>query len=89
MAKNILRLDASMRKTGSYSRGLADKLIAQLEKEQLPRENYEWYLDLRRYGSVTHSGFGLGLERLVCWICGVKHVREAIPFPRLMERLTP
>jgi asparaginyl-tRNA synthetase len=49
----------------------------------------EWYLDLRRYGSVPHSGFGLGLERVVGWLCGLKHVREAIPFPRLLDRLYP
>ena len=55
----------------------------------LPREAFEWYLDLRRYGSVPHSGFGLGLERTVAWICGIKHIREAIPFPRLMYRVYP
>ena len=49
----------------------------------------EWYLDLRRYGSVPHGGFGLGIERLVSWLCGLKHVREAIPFPRLLDRLYP
>jgi len=55
----------------------------------LPREVFGWYLDLRRYGTVPHSGFGLGLERTVAWICGLKHIRETIPFPRLMNRLTP
>ncbi|HUS63597.1 MAG TPA: asparagine--tRNA ligase [Kofleriaceae bacterium] len=56
---------------------------------QLPKEAFEWYLDLRRYGAVPHGGFGLGLERTVSWICGLKHVRETIPFPRMLERLTP
>jgi len=64
-------------------------LQARLREHNLPQEPLEWYLDLRRYGSVPHSGFGLGLERLVAWICGLHHVREAIPFPRLMDRLTP
>jgi asparaginyl-tRNA synthetase len=60
-----------------------------LEEHQLPREAFEWYLDLRRYGSVPHSGFGIGLERTVTWLGGIKHLREAIPFPRLMGRLNP
>lgn len=64
-------------------------LEAQIEKHQLPREAFEWYLDLRRYGSVPHSGFGLGLERTVSWICGLDHVRETIPFPRMLGRLSP
>ena len=53
------------------------------------QEYFEWYLDLRRYGSVPHSGFGLGLERTVSWICGLEHLREAIPFPRMIYRNTP
>ncbi|MGQ9688140.1 MAG: asparagine--tRNA ligase [Desulfobaccales bacterium] len=64
-------------------------LLARLAAHNLPREPLEWYLDLRRYGSVPHAGFGLGLERLVAWICGLKHVREAIPFPRLLDRIYP
>ena len=64
-------------------------LKAELEKHQLPMEAFSWYLDLRKYGSVPHSGFGLGIERTVAWICGLHHVRETIPFPRMMERLTP
>ncbi len=55
----------------------------------LSRETYEWYLDLRRYGAVPHSGFGLGIERTVAWICGLEHIREAIPFPRLINRISP
>ncbi len=55
----------------------------------LPRETYEWYLDLRRYGAVPHSGFGIGIERTVAWLCGLEHIREAIPFPRLINRLYP
>jgi asparaginyl-tRNA synthetase len=65
------------------------ELLRRLQEEGLPREPYEWYLDLRRYGSVPHAGFGLGLERTVAWICGLPHVRETIPFPRLINRLTP
>ena len=56
---------------------------------QLPEEAFSWYLDLRRYGSVEHAGFGMGIERVVAWLCGVKHVRETIPFPRKMQRLYP
>ncbi len=60
-----------------------------LEEHKLPREAYEWYLDLRKYGSVPHSGFGMGIERMVSWICGIKHIRETIPFPRLLYRIYP
>jgi len=60
-----------------------------IQKHELPREAYEWYLDLRRFGSVPHSGFGLGVERTVAWICGIKHIRETIPFPRTMQRMYP
>ncbi len=64
-------------------------LEQQVEQLGISRQAYEWYLDLRRYGSVPHSGFGLGLERTVAWICGVKHIRETIPFPRLLGRMYP
>lgn len=64
-------------------------LEARFAEHQLPREAYEWYLDLRKYGTVPHSGFGLGLERTVAWICGLDHVRETIPFPRMLYRLYP
>lgn len=67
----------------------ADVLIQRLKDHNLPQEAFEWYLDLRRWGAVPHSGFGLGLERTVAWTCGLHHVRETIPFPRMMERLTP
>ncbi len=60
-----------------------------VERHQLPKEAFEWYLDLRRYGTVPHAGFGMGIERCVAWICGLHHVRETIPFPRMMERITP
>lgn len=66
-----------------------DILVKRLEEYDLPREAYEWYLDLRRYGSVPHSGFGLGIERTIAWIAGIHHVREAIPFPRLLEKIYP
>lgn len=64
-------------------------LQSRIEEHGLPEEAYSWYLDLRRYGSVPHSGFGLGIERTVAWICGLEHVRETIPFPRLLSRLYP
>jgi len=64
-------------------------LIEKINEHQLPMEEFEWYLDLRRYGSVPHAGFGLGLERLVAWICKLPHVRETIPFPRMYGRLKP
>jgi len=64
-------------------------LERRIEEHDLPRRAFEWYLDLRRYGSVPHAGFGLGLERTVSYICGLKHLREAIPFPRLLNRLSP
>lgn len=64
-------------------------LLAAIKKHDLPEEAFRWYLDLRKFGSVPHSGFGLGLERTVCWICGLKHVRESIPFPRMLGRLYP
>lgn len=64
-------------------------LQQKIEHHDLPTEAFEWYLDLRRYGTVPHAGFGMGIERAVAWICGLPHVRETIPFPRLMHRLTP
>lgn len=66
-----------------------DLLKQRLDEHNLPLDAYQWYLDLRQYGSVPHSGFGLGLERTVAWISGVEHVRETIPFPRLLNRLYP
>lgn len=66
-----------------------DILVKKIKEHQLPMEAFEWYLDLRRYGSVPHAGFGLGIERTVAWLCGLHHVRETIPFPRLMDRLSP
>ena len=66
-----------------------DILVSKIKKHSLPIDAFKWYLDLRKYGSVPHAGFGLGVERTVAWICGLQHVRETIPFPRLMNRLTP
>lgn len=74
---------------GSQREDDHDKLVARIREEKLPEEAYAWYLDLRKYGSVPHSGFGLGIERTVTWICGIQHIREAIPFPRLITRLYP
>lgn len=64
-------------------------LEEQLKTHDLPREAFDWYLDLRRYGSVPHAGFGMGIERCVAWMCGIEHVRETIPFPRMLYRLKP
>jgi asparaginyl-tRNA synthetase len=74
---------------GSQREDDLDRLLARIREEGLPEETYSWYLDLRRYGSFVHSGFGLGVERTVAWITGRPHVREMIPFPRLMNRLSP
>ncbi|WP_420596510.1 asparagine--tRNA ligase [Deinococcus sp.] len=66
-----------------------DLLKSRIEAQGLPLEAFEWYLDLRRYGSVPHAGYGMGLERLIAWICGIEHIREAIPFPRMLTRMYP
>lgn len=66
-----------------------DKLLRRIAEHHLPEEAFKWYLDLRRYGSVPHAGFGMGIERAVAWICGLDHVRETIPFPRMLYRLYP
>jgi len=66
-----------------------NRLLQRIEEAKLPRQAFEWYLDLRRYGTVPHAGFGMGIERVVAWICGLDHVRETIPFPRMLHRLTP
>jgi asparaginyl-tRNA synthetase len=71
-------------RTASY-----DLLIQRIKEHDLPREVFEWYLDLRKFGSVPHAGFGMGIERAVTWICGLEHVRETIPFPRMLYRLNP
>jgi asparaginyl-tRNA synthetase len=64
-------------------------LRQRIQEHQLPEEAFTWYLDLRRYGTVPHGGFGLGIERTVAWICGSPHIRETIPFPRMMYRTYP
>ena len=74
---------------GSQREDDIDALLQRIEAEKMDPSNYQWYLDLRRYGSVPHGGFGLGIERTVSWICGLHHVRETIPFPRLMGRIYP
>jgi len=74
---------------GSQREDDLNKLLERIKEHNLPQEAFEWYLDLRRYGSVPHSGFGLGLERTVGWICGLEHLRETIPFPRMIYRNTP
>ena len=74
---------------GSQREDDLDVLLQRIKTHNLPQEAFEWYLDLRRFGTVPHAGFGLGLERTVGWICGLEHVRETVPFPRMMYRLTP
>ncbi|MGE5352229.1 MAG: asparagine--tRNA ligase [Acidobacteriota bacterium] len=74
---------------GSQREESLDLLLERIKKHDLPQEAFEWYLDLRRFGSVPHSGFGLGIERTVAWICGLEHVRETIPFARMIYRNTP
>lgn len=64
-------------------------LLERLREHELPVENYQWYLDLRRYGTFPHSGFGLGLERFIAWVCGVPHLRETIPYPRMLHKIYP
>jgi len=66
-----------------------DLLLKRIDEHKLPREAFEWYLDLRRFGSVPHAGFGMGIERVVSWICGLDHLREAIPYPRMLYRIYP
>lgn len=66
-----------------------DTLLAEIKRHELPEEAFDWYLDVRKYGSVPHAGFGMGIERAVAWICGLKHIRETIPFPRTISRIKP
>jgi asparaginyl-tRNA synthetase len=66
-----------------------DLLVRRIKEHDLPQESFEWYLDLRRYGSVPHGGFGMGIERVVAWLCGIDHLREAIPYPRMLYRMYP
>jgi asparaginyl-tRNA synthetase len=74
---------------GSVREESYDTLVARIKEQGLPPEAFDWYLDLRKYGSVPHAGFGMGIERMVAWVCGLHHVRETIPFARLMDRLKP
>ena len=79
---------ADLAGVGGFFDGL-DYLIEQLKHHGLDQATFEWYLDLRRYGSVPHAGFGMGIERTVAWMSGIEHVRETIPFPRMLYRLRP
>ncbi len=74
---------------GSQREDDLTKLEERIKEHKLPMEAFDWYLDLRKYGTVPHSGFGLGLERTVSWICGLEHIRETSPFPRMINRITP
>ena len=66
-----------------------DLLLNRIKEHGLPVEAFQWYLDIRKYGTVRHGGFGIGLERTVAWICGLPHVRETIPYPRMLYKLYP
>ena len=74
---------------GSERIGSYEKLEERIREHNLPRQAYEWYLDVRKYGGFPHSGFGMGIERVVSWLCGLQHLREAIPYPRMLNRLYP
>ena len=74
---------------GSQRMGSYERLLERIKQHELPEEAFQWYLDLRKYGGVPHSGFGMGLERAVAWICKLDHVRETIPFPRMLNRMYP
>jgi len=74
---------------GSEREADYDQLLKRIKEHNLPKDAFKWYLDLRQYGSVPHSGFGFGLERITAWVCGLKHIRETIPFPRMINRITP
>jgi asparaginyl-tRNA synthetase len=74
---------------GSQREDNFDLLLERIQHEKLPEHEFSWYLDLRKYGSVPHSGFGMGIERMVKWITGAKHIREVIPFPRMIHRIVP
>ena len=74
---------------GSERETSIDILLERIKDEGLNQDDYEWFLDLRRFGSVPHSGFGMGLERVVAWVCGLSHIRETTPFARTMGRINP
>jgi asparaginyl-tRNA synthetase len=74
---------------GSQRIGSYELLLKRIREHQLPEDSFKWYLDLRKYGGVPHAGFGMGIERVVAWICGLEHVRETIPFARTLNRLYP
>jgi asparaginyl-tRNA synthetase len=66
-----------------------DLLLSRIQQHELPIEAFQWYLDVRKYGTFPHSGFGMGIERFVAWMCGVKHLRETIPYPRMLNKIYP
>jgi len=66
-----------------------DELLKRIKEEKLDTKDYQWYIDIRKFGTIPHSGFGLGLERLIMWICKLDHIRDAIPFPRTLTRIYP
>jgi len=94
MRRNRSRFSISLRREertdggGQRIHGL-DLLLKRLEEYHLPREAFDWYIDLRKYGSVTHAGFGMGVERSTAWMCGLEDIRETIAFPRMLYRTRP
>jgi len=74
---------------GGQRTHITEQLLARIKEENLNPDDYKWYTELRRFGTVPHSGFGMGIERVVAWVCGLEHIRDAIPFPRLINRIYP
>ncbi len=88
--RGLLAPEATARSSAAASASTISTCCCErIEEHKLPREAFEWYLDLRKYGSVPHGGFGMGVERSVAWICGLEHVRETIAFPRMLYRTRP
>jgi aspartyl/asparaginyl-tRNA synthetase len=83
------RRKATAKSSGGQRIHDMDLLLRRIAEQNLPAEAFDWYIDLRRYGSVPHGGFGMGIERCVAWLCGLEHIRETIAFPRMLYRLKP
>ena len=87
--RDILKMRLESRGYEVITASDGEEGLHRIREEKLPEEAYGWYLDLRKFGSVPHSGYGIGLERTLAWICGVQHIRECIPFPRTISRMYP
>ena len=90
---DLLKINGGKNRISHFSKiineSIADELVNRIREEELEPESYGWYLDIRKFGSVPHSGFGLGIDRTVSWLCGSDHIKHVIPFPRTMRRTTP